>query len=131
MDFYTFVIYFTLAAFAFLITLAGRIYYIIRIENPDREKIRREDEQWLEEEKLKPKYCVSFETKDGVQTKHVTGFEPRNTKTGEPHNIRLTSKRRAEKYLSYCFERGFFIDGDGKYYPIYNINSAQLEIESK
>lgn len=131
MDFYNFVALFVFSIA--LVTLVGYLYVKAEVnsELEDVEKAREEDEQWLEEEKLKPKYCVSFETKKGVQTKYVTGFEPRNTKAGEPYNVRLTSKRRAEKYLSYCFERGFFIDADGKYYPTYNINSAQLEIENK
>lgn len=136
MDFYQFIMYFVLLMV--IVTVVSKIYSTSRREKlyffelkQEYDLRSKEDDKWLEEEKLKPRYCVSFTTKKGYKTKFITGFTPKNSKIGDISNIRMTSKRRAEIYISFCFKRGFFLDGDGKYYPIHAIESAKLEIEDE
>ena len=92
----------------------------------DVKKATKADEDWLKEEKVKPKSQVVFILESGEE--FSSGFiEPRVISPGSDYSMRLSSRHLAEKILESCYSDGYFYDETRKTYPSCRVKIAMVK----
>lgn len=119
-----------LTIMAAIAIFAGPLVYAIVYDQKMLRKEKQDDIDWLENEKLQPKYRVGFLVNvNGNTLPIVTNtFEPAMTTPGSPYNMKYTSKMRAQIHLENSYKNGFFTDEAGVTYPTCQINQAWVEV---
>lgn len=101
----------------------------IYLDKKELDKKEQADIEWLNNEKLKPKYRIQFIVSMGSSFGPIwtSTFEPANSLAGNPWNIRYTSKSLAEIHLKNSYERSYFMDEAGVTYPVCQVLQAWVE----
>lgn len=102
--------------------IAGFIAGILYYDYKDIKKAEKEDLDWLEQEKKKPKFAV-YLTLNNSTVKKCT-LDPFNTNEGSDWNCRITSEDAAKMAMDNFYKNGFFRDDTDVTYPVCNVTEA-------